>query len=329
MLNPERIPIGKLKQAYGLNERDIQRLLSALPPDGTFPDTLWRNAYKSFWFGPLESYLSGYRIGTLFKPSKLDFLLFPEIAIQHDDYFYISKLEEQIIVLFMSLSGILISNILQDGINYIFEEIYDDCNDIFRNEREILFNKISEEDKNYDIKFRTCENISQLLETMDWKRHAIPHKYFTFLSSVFIDSIIVNKSAAVRYIFECGYPLRREVKGISKAILERITASVAQNAPVHDIVSSADLPSTPELPPIFVPSELWQGKTPQAVRDGMKQEGYADPVIAHVLFTWCKLKNKKRIGILLGDNPDQDESAHRRRANNLLDEARTLTISSA
>ena len=57
MLDPEHIPIGNLKQAFDLKEQDIQRLLSALPPDGIFPDTLWRRAYKSFWFGPMESYL--------------------------------------------------------------------------------------------------------------------------------------------------------------------------------------------------------------------------------------------------------------------------------
>ena len=107
MLDPEHIPIGNLKQAFDLKEQDIQRLLSALPPDGIFPDTLWRRAYKSFWFGPMESYLSGHRLGTLFESSQLDFLLFPEVTIPHDDYFYIGKWEEQILILFDSLSGIL------------------------------------------------------------------------------------------------------------------------------------------------------------------------------------------------------------------------------
>jgi hypothetical protein len=235
MLNPERIPIGKLKHAYGLNEQDIQGILSALQPDGIFPDTLWRKAYRTFWFGPMENYLSGYRIGTLFKPSRLDFLLFPEVAIPRDDYFYISKSKEQIPVLFASLSGILMADILQHGINHIFEEIYDDSGDIFKKEREDLFSKIAEEDKNYAVQFRTCESVDKLLEIMDWKRHHIPHECFTFLSIVFMDSIIVNKLAAVRHLFACGYPLRREVKGISHAIVERITAMpVTQEQPAPE-----------------------------------------------------------------------------------------------
>jgi hypothetical protein len=331
MLNPERIPIGKLKQAYGLNEQDIQGLLSSLLPDEISPDTLWRNAYKSFWFGPMESYLSGYRIGTLFESSRLDFLLFPEIALQDDDYFYISKSKEQIIVLFMNLSGILISDKLQSGINYIFEETYDDAKDIFKNERELLFSTIAEEDKNYSLQFSTCENINRLLEIMDWKRHAIPHKCFAFLSTVFFDAIIVNKYASVRHLFECGYPLRREVKGISQALVERILAAPLMQPPSmieeQPCANPAPTPSTPkpEPAPIVVHRALWEGKEPSAVVETMREKKYIDVVIAYVLFYWCDLNNKTEIGRLLIQS-EKESSTYLHYTDRLLKKAAALTI---
>ena len=41
MLNQERIPIGKLKQAYGLSAMKIDELLAALWPNDVFPYELW------------------------------------------------------------------------------------------------------------------------------------------------------------------------------------------------------------------------------------------------------------------------------------------------
>jgi hypothetical protein len=54
MLSQDHAPIGKLKQAFGLNTHDVQGLLSMLLPDGVFPANLWKKAYSSFWFGKIQ-----------------------------------------------------------------------------------------------------------------------------------------------------------------------------------------------------------------------------------------------------------------------------------
>ena len=77
MLHQERIPIGKLKQAYGLNEQDVQTLLTELLPGGVFPTGLWEQAYSFFWGGKILDYKAKY---------ELDWLSFPTIDIPTDNY---------------------------------------------------------------------------------------------------------------------------------------------------------------------------------------------------------------------------------------------------
>jgi hypothetical protein len=49
MLDQERIPISKLKQAFDLNGHDVETLISALWPQGVFPYALWEMVYKHCW----------------------------------------------------------------------------------------------------------------------------------------------------------------------------------------------------------------------------------------------------------------------------------------
>jgi len=81
---------------------------------------------------------------------------------------------------------------------------------------------------------------------------------------------------------------------------------------------------------VFVPRSLWEGKRPKAIRDDMKEKGYADPVIAYVLLNWCGQK-KTHLGRLLMEpnqhgKTDRDESSYRRLIDRLLAEAASLTI---
>ncbi|GHV51744.1 hypothetical protein FACS1894168_3980 [Deltaproteobacteria bacterium] len=314
--------MGKLKQAYELNAHDVDELLSALLPDGVFTEFLWRKAYKSFWFGPLDSYLSAYRFDILAPQSRLKFLLFPEINTQHGVNSYIHQWKGQIISLFMSLCGILTADILKEGIDHIFEESYDVSSDIFKQERDKLFTDIALEDRNYAVKFAACTDINQLLENMDWKRHAIPHKDFGFLSPIFPETIVVDKAAAIRHLSKCAYSLRHEVKGISQTLVERIAAT--PSAPDQD--SPAEPLSKPAGEVIRIPADLWQGKSSAAIRTDMRK-GYADSVIAFVLYEWHGLHNKTHIGRLLGPkDTEQDDSSCRRRATRLLEEAASFTI---
>jgi len=331
MLHQERIPIGKLKQAYRLNEQDVQTLLSALLPGGVFPTDLWQKAYSSFWRGKILDYMALYNLDSPSFPLKLVCLSFPKIDLPPDSY-YIEKCREMMHVLFVEVSSFLISDKIKNGLDYILEEAYETSNIIFEQERKKLFEKLTIEDKNFAVRFRSCTDAKQFIVTTEYKRRAVSYEYFSFLSKIFPDTIVVDKAPAILHLFKCGYPLRQEVKGISKAFVERITATPAAHLQLERITESPvippqeDTPGAPSASSIVVPRALWEGKSPEAVRDGMREKNFDDPIIAYVLSAWRK-RSKTQIGRLLGPRGDNEhDSTSRARTSNLLDEAAAFTI---
>ena len=322
MLDTERIPIGKLKQAYGLNEQDVQTLLSELLPNGVFPTDLWQKAYSSFWRGKILDYTVLYNLNSPPFPLKLSCLSFPKINIPPDSYYYIEKCREMMWVLFVEVSSFLTSDKVKNGLDYILGESYATNDFIYEQEIKNLFDNLAIEDNNFAVRFGSCINAKQFIETADDKRCAVSHNYFSCISKIFPDTIVVDKAAAILHFEKCGYPLRQEVKGISKAFVERIIATPVVHPPVAT-------PVTPSASSIVVPRELWEGKTPKSARDSMQQQGFTDPrVIAYVLHHWCGLKNKTQIGRLLGSE-GQDDSTYLRLAHRLLDKAAALNIQHA
>lgn len=51
---------------------------------------------------------------------------------------------------------------------------------------------------------------------------------------------------------------------------------------------------------IPVSSSLWKGKTPEAIRTAMRESGFDNEVIAHVLFFKRGIRKQRDIGRLLG-----------------------------
>lgn len=135
----------------------------------------------------------------------------------------------------------------------------------------------------------------------------------------FIADLQVDRDSAVRFLDKEGYSFQKDVKGLSRAIVDGVLRETAL-APAEDNTE-------PHI--ILVPRSLWEGKTHATVRHALRPkgeyEGFSDAVIAYVLFNWCGLKNKTQIGRLLG-SPDQNDSTSLRQANTLLEEAEKLEI---
>ena len=344
MLDQERIPISKLKQAFDLNGQDVETLISALWPHGVFPYALWEMVYKYSW----ETVASH---NSRFYQTK-DFSSFPKYDPLEYQVPLLDIYRGRLDTFFAKLSSIIFVTDLMKGLNRIIELTYEKSDHGFNDDIGYLFDGLSRIESDFNSGLHrpftfgeeiTAEMFDKVFES---KALFIAPCTISFLSKMFIDTIVVDKAAAIRHLIDGGYSLRQEVKGISKTIVERITAipithppdttSTEQPTSVPPAtmpaeqpasVSQDNAPTEPPASPIVVPRALWEGKTPQAVRDGMRKEDYADPVIAYVLFNWCKLRNKIRIGKMLGDNTEhQDDSTHRRRANKLLEEAEALTI---
>jgi hypothetical protein len=139
----------------------------------------------------------------------------------------------------------------------------------------------------------------------------VSSELFAKFCSFFDDAISVNTEIAVLHILEHGYSLDqdREIKGLSKELVERIRAKLTIPPQVGHITTSPvihpqeNIPTAPSTPSIVVPCALWNGKTPPAARDAMAKENYPPYIIAHILHTRLKITSKSRIATLLDTYP--------------------------
>ena len=135
----------------------------------------------------------------------------------------------------------------------------------------------------------------------------------------------------------CDYPLKREVKGLTRRVvdstLDRLATSVAKIQPEAPTEiptevcpvsqpDSSSFASSGEV--IVVPSALWIGRSPTAVRDAMKED-FDECVTAHVLLNWCKV-GKTQVGRLLSPKEFGDDKSYRNHVDKLLLRAARLSI---
>ena len=331
MLNQDRIAIGKLKQAYGLDAQEADILIAELAKRKClYLYDSWQEAENFFAAQENPQNESG--------PAREE-LYFPELLDLQRDLLRERIATKRILKFFMVRArGSTPRECLQKRFDRVLHFTYDATYNVVDKPHGDLVNQIL--DLIYEQ--RVSAFLGPPKNRVDIFVGYVSRELFTKFCRFFDDAITVDKASAVRYLSEFGYPLKQEVKGISRKLVESLTAVTTQhltaqssalmdqNALIQkDNVSSVDMPSKPEPSPITVPAKLWQGKTPPAVRDAMRHEGYDDSVIAYVLFNWCKLKNKTQIGKLLGGDPDQNDSTHLRRANSLLGKSKALTISPA
>ena len=139
----------------------------------------------------------------------------------------------------------------------------------------------------------------------------------------------------------CDYPLKREVKGLTRRVvdstLDRLAASAAKVQPeirpqIPAEISTEACPvplsdsslSAPSGEVIVVPSALWMGKAPASIRDAMKDD-FDECVTAHVLLNWCKV-GKTQVGRLLSPKEFGDDKSYRNHVDKLLLRAARLSI---
>ena len=55
MLDPQKVTLSKLKEAFGLNSLEVESLLSELFPVGIFPYDTWCKAFEKWGMGRVET----------------------------------------------------------------------------------------------------------------------------------------------------------------------------------------------------------------------------------------------------------------------------------
>ena len=322
MTDRQNITIGRVRQAYGLTAREGEMLVQALWPDAVQPLELWRTTYESCWQAFIAGSHAAYGTQIPEFPSAPE----PDTGIQT----YLLGFD--VMEFFRTISTVVPLNSLRYGLDVILEESFEDTASVFPKEREFLFSGL-ERLKTEDI-FEQYSPDSPLFEKPIF---SMPASSYHFIAHIFADTIMVDRDAAIRHL--CYYPLRREVKGITRALVESLLRAAPPESSVADKAAAVPLcersPQDGKL--VFrIPGAVWEGRPDAAVRDAMKEK-YPLSVIAYVLLYWCGPQKsetghrtpqgrKTHVGRLLAGKEYRDDKSYRNLMDMLLKEAETYTI---
>ena len=229
MLDPQKIPLYRVKQAYCLNELEAQGLLHELSLDRVFPYELWQKAYITFWKYPAAECSRLYEVE---NPP------FPETHFQSQKYFPTETHAKGIVDFFFEMARRISVKDLENGFDYIVESTYDNKLAVNEYDRRFLFYHLAQVEKNIATASRTkgVKDISEQLSA--------PNVLF----ELFPDTIVVDKIAAVHYLSVVQkFPFDHEVKGITRALVDSVINAHREKEAAT--VISTLLPEQPQTPP--------------------------------------------------------------------------------
>lgn len=312
MLDPQKISLFRVKQAYSLNEHEAQNLLHELSPERVFPYEIWHKAYVSYWKSPAAESSRLYEVE---NPP------FPETRSQPIKHCPTDVYAEWMMNFFFEMARRISAAELEKGFDYIIESTYDNKFSVSETDREYLFRHIVMSDKNIAnaARVKGVKDIDLRLSAPD------------VILKIFPDTIAVDKISAIHYLSVVQkYPFDHEVKGITRSLVESVIKAATQESPHIPEPQPGQETSVAEVQPpeqgsvIRVPASLFEGKPDTAVRDAMKDD-YHRSVIAYVLLNWCEV-DKTRTGRLLTEEQYSDPKSYRNLVDRLLEKTATFTI---
>ena len=318
MLDQQKISLGRVRQAYRLTSNEVETVIQAMWPHAVFPAELWRRAHEAYWKDFADSNQTVYNIENPALPQ-------PCLS---DKQFHTYLFGCEIMEFFKKLSRSIHANALELGLKYILEETYDEIDNVFPEEREFLFHTLKNlETKDFFDQYSPDSSMSN--DTI-----SIPVSSYHFISHIFVDTILVNRDDTIRFLR--NYPLHKEVKGITRALVESILKAMPpENIPPESPQLQREQPAVEETEDgeltFRIPATVWRGKPDRAIYEGMK-DSYPQQVIAYVLFYWCgadkpetghktQMGRKTQLGRLYTEKEYSDPKSYRNLMNRLLEEA--------
>ncbi len=305
MLHQELITIGKLRTAFDLSDSEVTGLYTALSHKSIFSYALWVHVWESCWKELAER--SAQKIG----------IAIPELPQKDGEKVSFSAFTQSLGVFLAQAFPLLQRHYFNKGFDAVLYEAYDPIPQNLSEMMELV-RAILPKETDIDNPLTPLE-MAQAQERSFYTSNIIRHLEY-FLPH----TIAVKKKDAVQHLVDCGYPYRQEVKGLSKSFFENITAQnlpISANITPHEVTPTTDS----ETPHLCIPRHLWEGKTPMAVRDAMREANFDDAVIAYVLYSWCGQNNKTYVGKLLG-TANKEDSTYRKACHRLLEKAQALNI---
>lgn len=298
MTEPQKISLYRVKQAYDLNELEAQALLNALSPHGVFPCAVWREAYSLFWEEPAAE--CAVQCGTENPP-------FPEYVPASTAIFPVDNYATLMTDFFFEMAQRVPVKELEKSFDYILEASYDNKSYLSDVEREYIFYSLIQAEKRI-VDYRRTKRVKDI---------SIQLSAPNILLRIYPDTIAVNTEAAIRYLsVHKNFPFGREVKGITRRLVE----AVIKAAETSEVVTGQSPQES-----IPVSSSLWKGKSPEAIRTTMRESGFDNDVIAHILFFKRGIKKQRDVGRLLGADHLSD-SAYDKIGKELFEKSRRISI---
>lgn len=228
MMSPHYIPIGKLKEAFALNEHDVTPLIDALWPHEVYPFHLWANAYALFWRDAAHNNTIFYAAKSIPKCPQLNNEDYPTL-IPSIYWHYLSPF-------YRALARHLFCEDFAKGLNYIVDLTYATIPPFLTENFDYLFSGLqrTESELNPDIPqpFTWHTNITaeRFKEVLEEKAMFVASYNNSLILNLFLDSVAFNKKAAIQFLFQSGYPLQQEVKGITRALVESIMQTLPEES---------------------------------------------------------------------------------------------------
>jgi len=306
MLDPQKISLFRVRQAYRLNSHESEMLLHALSPGNVFPFAFWQKAYTTFWKGPSIDNARLYHCET---PQ------FPTEGELPENHFPVQTYATWITTFIVELAGLIPCADFFKGLDFVIENTIEEENFEFKPHKENMEALLRIDEKHFYQQGHT--DISR-------KAQHHGHRRYDFIADSFPDTVAVDKIAAIHYLSVIqGYPFHQEVKGITRALVESVIKAVQEGTlqipclnPIQKESIGAAIQSPEQQGMTLIPRALWEGKKPQQVCDDMRVAGFEeDAPIAYALYYWVGVKNFTEIGtILRGDgitNSARDKHARK------------------
>lgn len=298
MAEPQKISLYRVRQAYDLNEHEAQALLNALSPHGIFPCAVWHEAYSLFWEKPAAE--CTVQCGAENPP-------FPEYAPASTPLFPVDSYATLMTDFFFEMARRVPVKELEKGFDYILEASYNDKSYLSDNEREYIFYSLIQAERRI-VDYRRTKRVKDI---------SIQLSAPNILLRIYPDTIAVDTQAAIRHLsVHKNFPFGREVKGITRRLVE----TVIKAAETSEIIAGQSPQEN-----IPVSSSLWKGKSPEAIRTAMRESGFDNDVIAHVLFFKRGIRKQRDIGRLLGAY-NLSDSAYDKTGKELFEKASRIKV---
>lgn len=214
MFDQERIPLGRVRWAYELTPHRADDLIQALCPHAVFPLELWHRAFERFWkdFARAEAIRQGVECPVL-----------PDVVLEPDKHFHSDLCGFDVMTFFRNLSMLIDSKIVKNGLEYILSETFDTFDAVYPEDRDILFGTLQKMEK------RGPDHDIYDGESIDEEVLCLPAASYHFISRIFFDTILVDRTAVVLHLRD--FPLLHEVKGLTHAFVKSVLNPPKEKAP--------------------------------------------------------------------------------------------------